>query len=56
MDCSERTITELNIRHYRKLLTTETDPGKRQTITTLLAEEETKLAGLEKEGDSGGGK
>jgi hypothetical protein len=48
MDSSERTIIELNISHYRRLLTTETEPGKRQTIATLLAEEEAKLASLER--------
>jgi len=36
-------ITELNIEHYRDLLTTETDPKKRETIAKLLAEEEAKL-------------
>jgi hypothetical protein len=34
----------LNIAHFRKLLATETDPAKRQTIEHLLAEEEAKLA------------
>jgi hypothetical protein len=46
MDSSERTIIGLNIRRYRELLKTETDPVKRQTIATLLAEEEAKLASL----------
>ena len=41
-----RTIIELNIKHYRELLKSETDVAKRQTITKLLAEEETKLARL----------
>ncbi len=50
---SERTIIELNIRHYRGLLTTETDRAKRRTIATLLAEEEAKLANLNKKGTSG---
>jgi hypothetical protein len=50
---SERTIIELNIRHYRGLLTTEVDPAKRRTIATLLAEEEAKLANLNKKGTSG---
>jgi hypothetical protein len=50
---SERTIIELNIRHYRGLLTTEADPAKRRTIATLLAEEEAKLANLNKKGTSG---
>jgi hypothetical protein len=54
MDSSERTIIELNIRHYRTLLTTEMDAAKRQTIATLLAEEEAKLVGQRKKGASGG--
>ena len=41
-----RTIIELNIKHYRGLLRTETDPSKRQVIAKLLAEEEAKLAKL----------
>ena len=45
---SPRTIIELNIRHYRDLLKVETDPVKRQTIGKLLAEEEAKLAALQK--------
>jgi hypothetical protein len=43
---SVRTIIELNIRHYREILKSETDPSKRQTILQLLAEEEAKLASL----------
>jgi hypothetical protein len=54
MVSSERTIIELNLRHYRALLTTETDPAKRQTIATLLSEEEAKLAVLDRKGTSGG--
>ena len=46
MNASARTIVELNIRHYRELLKTETDASKRQTIAKLLAEEEAKLAKL----------
>ena len=46
MSTSARTIIELNIRHYRDLLKSETDPSKRQTILQLLAEEEAKLAKL----------
>jgi len=41
---SVRMIVDLNIRHYRDLLKSETDPAKRRTITNLLAEEEVKLA------------
>ena len=46
MGPSARMIIELNIRHYRKLLNTETDAAKRATIAKLLAEEEAKLASL----------
>ena len=41
-----RTIVELNIKHYRDLLKTETDAAKRRTIADLLAEEEAKFAKL----------
>jgi hypothetical protein len=56
MDSSERTIIGLNIRHFRELLKTETDPAKRRTIATLLAEEEARLASLDsgKSNASGG--
>jgi hypothetical protein len=53
MDSSERTIVQLNIRHYQRLLATETEPVKRQTIATLLLEAEAQLAGLEKKETSG---
>jgi hypothetical protein len=43
----EKAIARLNIEHYRKLLTSEADDGKRQTLLRLLAEEEAKLAALE---------
>ena len=39
----ERTVTRLNIEHYKKLLESETDETRRQTLTRLLAEEEAKL-------------
>jgi hypothetical protein len=45
---SVRTIIELNIKHYRNLLKTETDASKRQIVARLLAEEEAKLAKLSK--------
>jgi hypothetical protein len=45
-DISARTIIELNIKHYKNLLKSETDALKRQTIEKLLAEEEAKLAKL----------
>jgi hypothetical protein len=43
MNPSVREIIELNIKHYRNLLQTERDAGKRETIKRLLAEEEQKL-------------
>ena len=44
----ERMIARLNIAHYREKLATETDETKRQMLLRLLAEEEAKLATLEK--------
>jgi len=38
------TIARLNIEHYRRLLATEIDESKRQTVMHLLAEEEAKLS------------
>ena len=46
---SARTIIELNIKHFRDLLKTETDASKRQTIARLLAEEEASLAKLSRQ-------
>ena len=46
----DRTVADLNIAHFSKLLATETDPAKRQTIERLLAEEEAKLADTPSEG------
>jgi hypothetical protein len=40
----DKTVADLNIAHFKKLLVVETDPAKRQTIERLLAEEEAKLA------------
>jgi hypothetical protein len=40
----DKTVADLNIEHFKKLLAAETDPVKRQTIERLLAEEEAKLA------------
>jgi hypothetical protein len=48
----DRTVADLNIAHFRKLLSTETDPAKRQTIERLLAEEEAKLAHAQTKEDS----
>ena len=39
-------IAKANIEHFRKLLKTETDAGKRAVIERLLAEEEQKLTVL----------
>jgi hypothetical protein len=44
----DRSVARLNIDHYRRLLATETDETKRQTILRLLAEEEAKLAAAQK--------
>jgi hypothetical protein len=46
MSVSARTIIELNIKHYQRLLRSETDASTRQAIANLLAEEEAKLAKL----------
>jgi hypothetical protein len=40
----DKTVAELNVRYFKKLLEAETDPVKKQTIQRLLAEEEAKLA------------
>jgi hypothetical protein len=40
----DRTVADLNVAHFKKLLSTEVDPIKRRTIEQLLAEEEAKLA------------
>jgi hypothetical protein len=39
----DKTVARLNIEHYRKLLATEVDETKRQTLQRLLQEEEAKL-------------
>jgi hypothetical protein len=46
MTVAARTIIELNIKHFRELLKTESDPAKRRTIAEVLAEQEAKLAQL----------
>lgn len=38
----DRTVAELNIEHFKRLLAVETDPAKRQTIERLMAEEKAK--------------
>jgi len=45
----DRSVARLNIEHYRRLLATETDESRRNTVLRLLAEEEAKLANLEPE-------
>lgn len=42
----DKAVARLNIEHYQKLLATETDEAKRQTLRRLLAEEEARLAAL----------
>jgi hypothetical protein len=44
LQAMDKSVAELNIQHFKKLLETETDPVKKQTIQRLLAEEEAKLA------------
>ena len=44
----DKAIARLNIEHYRKLLATETDETRRQMLVRLLAEEEAKLASMDK--------
>ena len=51
----DKTVADLNIAHFKRLLATETDPVKRQTIERLLAAEEEKLArALAGKGDAPG--
>ena len=45
----DKTVARLNIEHFRKLFANEADKTKRQLIARLLAEEEAKLARLEKQ-------
>ena len=48
----DRFIAEANIEHYRRLLATEHNEQKRQSILKLLAVEEVKLRSIEnKQGD-----
>jgi hypothetical protein len=42
----DKSVARLNIEHYRRLLATDIDDGKRQTILKLLAQEEATLASL----------
>lgn len=40
----DRTVADLNIEHFKKLLESEKDEARRQLLLRLLAEEEAKLA------------
>lgn len=40
----DKTVAQLNIQHYRRLLERETDEQRRQMLLRLLAEEEAKVA------------
>jgi hypothetical protein len=44
-------IAKANIQHFKKLLETEADAGKRTVIGRLLAEEEQKLAALKRQSE-----
>ncbi len=46
-------IAQLNIDHFRKMLTTEQDIKTRTMLVRLLAEEEAKLAALKRKSRSG---
>jgi hypothetical protein len=39
----DRSVAQLNIEHYRRLLAEETDESRRQLLLRLLAEEEAKV-------------
>jgi hypothetical protein len=39
----DRTVADLNIAHFKKLLEAETDAVKRETLKRLLATEEAKI-------------
>ena len=45
----DESIAKLNIEHYKRLLASETEATKRQSIARLLADEEVKLAKIAKE-------
>jgi hypothetical protein len=42
----DKAVAQLNIEHYRKLLSIEAEPSKRAMLERLLADEEAKLAAL----------
>jgi hypothetical protein len=43
-----KNMVRLNIEYYQRLLATETDLGKRETITRLLVEQEAELQQMER--------
>jgi hypothetical protein len=51
----DKTVADLNIERFKKLLAIETDPLKRQTIEQLLAEQEARLAVAQLEAEDGRG-
>jgi hypothetical protein len=42
----DKFVARLNIEHFRKMLATESNDTTRQTLLSVLAEEEAKLAAL----------
>ncbi|SEI19490.1 hypothetical protein [Tardiphaga sp. OK245] len=42
----DKSVADLNIAHFKRLLETETDDDKRKLLMRLLAEEEAKLASM----------
>lgn len=44
----DRTVADLNIAHFKKLLESETDEEKRRVLLRLLAAEEAKLVATSK--------
>lgn len=51
----DKTVADLNIERFKKLLAIETDPVKRQTIEQLLAEQEARLAAAQSVSKDGRG-
>jgi len=45
----DESVAKLNIEYYKRLLASEADAAKRNSIASLLAEEEAKLAKIPKE-------
>ncbi len=42
----DKSVADLNIAHFKRLIETETNGDKRQLLMRLLAEEEAKIASL----------